>query len=601
MLAPRLVVIGTPSIDQIEIRGETLSTVGGSGFITATAARVTGTSAGLIARVPRHLPPSIRAAFAPGAVDPGGLVIVDGTLPGFHIAYDDEESATYLTIEPGEEADVNADDVPRRWLATAWVHIGPLAASATRQLEFLNQLRRRGYRGGISAGTFSRAATTEPEVVRDLFNRVDIAFLNGDEADEIYPAEMPINTVVCVTEGRAGARRWDGSDWTMHPTDAVTAFDPTGAGDAFVGGYLGGMLLDDPDPVRCGLETASAIVRGPGAAPLIEALPTQVMVEADPVAAASGITVVDLDRAARVAALLGEVAQSAALDFCGSPFPELGDTNAVDVLTVGTLHQYGFWSGTDRGYGGPMWATIDGVRRKGSDFIWHAFTRAAAADPTVLDPDRLAAEPLLFDEICAADDGECPIPDVGSHRALQQAYGTTIAHLGGISSVIDLANGTADPLASFLEILKAIPGFGEDPLAKKANLLALILANRPERFLGLRGPSTIAPIVDYHIMRTMMRTGCVAIADSETKQHLVGRTWVGPDAESGIRVAARDAIEALCERSGLDVAGVDGFFFSLGRRLCLETEAPKCDECPIEASCGREVDLFQPIFRTTAY
>ena len=82
---------------------------------------------------------------------------------------------------------------------------------------------------------------------------------------------------------------------------------------------------------------------------------------------------------------------------------------------------------------------------------------------------------------------------------------------------------------------------------------------------------------------------------------MADRIWVGSDTESTIRVAARDAINALCERSGLDVAEVDGFLFSLGRRLCLETEPPRCGECPIEAACGRDVELFQPIFRTTAY
>ncbi len=601
MRAPRLVVIGTPSIDQIEIRGKTLSTVGGSGFITAVAACVSGTSAGLVARVPRQLPARIGAAFVPGGVDPGGLVLVDGSLPGFHISYDNDESATYLTIESGEEADVNADDLPRRWLTTDWVHIGPLAASAAGQLEFLDQLLRRGYQGGLSAGTFGRAASTEPEVVRELFDRVDIAFLNRDEADRIYPTRMPPDTVVCVTEGRSGGRRWDGSNWTRYPTDAITAVDPTGAGDAFVGGYLGSMLLGDPDPVLRGLETASIVVSGPGAAPLIEALPSRVTVEADPVADDNGTAVVHQERAANVASLLGDIAGSAALDFCGSPFPELGDAIAIDVLTVGTLHQYGFWDETEQGYGGPMWATIDGVRRKGSDFIWHAFTRAAVADPTILDAERLASEPLLFDEICTADDGACPVPDVGSHRVLQQAYGATIAGLGGMSTVIDRANGSQDPLASFLESLAGIPGFGEDPLAKKANLLALILTNRPEHFLDLRGPSTVAPIVDYHIMRTTLRTGCVTVLDDETRLRLVNRAWVGGDAESGIRVAARDAIDALCNHSGLDVAEVDGFLFSLGRTLCLETEPPNCEACPLSTVCARDVGLFQPIFRTTAY
>jgi len=601
MDAPHLVVTGTPSIDRIEIRGESLSTVGGSGFITAVAARCSGASVGLVARVPRRLPDAINAAFAPGGIDPGGLVAGDGSLPGFHISYDDTEAAAYLEIEPGEEADVNADDLPRRWLTTRWIHIGPLAASSANQLRFLEQLLERGYLGGLSAGTFGRAAANEPALVRDLFDRVDVAFLNRDEAHRVYPSDMPSRTVVCVTEGRAGARRWDGTTWTHHPTDAVTAVDPTGAGDAFVGGYLGAMLVGDPDPTQRGLDSASIIVQGPGAAPLIDLLPKRAAVQRDRGGVERDIASIDTERSESVASKLDDAARLAALDFCGSPFPEYGDPAAIEVLAVGTLHQYGFWKGTDWGYGEPMWATIDGVQRKGSDFIWHALTRAASRDPAILDPDRLAEDPLLFDTICTADDGTCPIPDVGSHRVLQQAFGAAVSPLDGIRAIIDRANASTDPLASFLAFLQTIPGFGEDPLAKKANLLALILANRPEHFLDLRGPAEIAPIVDYHIMRTTLRTGCVTIVDADVRRRLVARTWVDADVQAGIRLAARDAIRSLCDLSGLDVASVDGFLFNLGRTVCLETEPPRCAECPLSAVCSRETDLFQPIFRTTAY
>jgi len=601
MDAPKLVVAGTPSIDQIEIRGESLSTVGGSGFITAVAARRSGASVGLIARVPRRLPEVIAAAFTPGGVDPGGLVPVDGSLPGFHIAYDNTEAATYLEIKSGEEAAVSAADLPRRWLTTEWIHIGPLAASSENQLRFLEQLLERGYRGGLSAGTFGRAAANEPSLVRDLFERVDVAFLNRNEAQLIFPSDMPSRTVVCVTEGRTGARRWDRSTWTHHPTEAVTAAEPTGAGDAFVGGYLGALLVGDPNPVERGLESASIIVQGPGAAPLIDLLPKRAIVQPDAGDAEHGFARVEAKRAEDVASKLGNAAQTGALTFTGSPFPEADDPRAIDVLTVGTLHQYGFWKGTDRGYGSPMWATIDGVRRKGSDFIWHAFTRAASIDSAILDPDRLVNDPLLFDTICTADDGTCPIPDAGSHRVLQQRYGAVIGPLGGIRTLLDRANASDDPLATFLALLKTVPGFGEDSLAKKANLLALILANRPEHFLDLRGPTEIAPIVDYHIMRTTLRLGCVAVTDADVRRRIEAREWVDAGAEAGIRLAARDAIRTLCDLSGLDVAAVDGFLFKLGRTVCVETEPPRCGDCPLAAVCARETDLFQPIFRTTAY
>ncbi len=601
MDAPQLIVAGTPSTDRIEIRGESHATIGGSGFITALAGRLTGVSVGLIARVPHTLPDQIAAAFRPGGLDPGGLVPVDGSLPSFHIAYDHDEAATYLDVELGEEPHIRGADVPRRWLTADWIHVGPLGASAHVQLRFIEELIDRGYEGGLSAGTFIGLAISDPVTVRDLFDTVDVAFMNRDEAALIYPKSMPSHTVVCVTAGRAGVRRWDGSTWTEHATAAVSAFDPTGAGDAFAGAYLGAMLKEDPNPVAEGLHVASLIIQGPGAAPLLDQLPTETGIEMDAGNPDDDKANVDHVRIHAVGSSLQVAAKRSALTFCGSPFPELDDPLALDVLALATAHQYGFWTGTDHGYGGPMWATIDGVRRKGSDFIWHAFTKAATADPTVVTADRLAAEPLLFDEICLDDDGVCPIPDAGSHRVVQQTYGATIGRLGGIRPVIDQANASDDPLATLLETLSAIPGYGEDPLAKKANLLALILANRPEHFLHLDDPGSIAPIADYHNIRTLLRTGCVRVVDPDLRQILADRAWTDAVGEASVRSAAYEAINALCDASGLNVGEVDGFLFTLGRSLCLETEDPMCDECPIVESCAGNTELFQPIFRTTAY
>ena len=601
MKPPQLVIVGTPSVDRIEVGGRSLDTVGGSGFISAVAARLAGATTGILARVPRTLPDPIAAAFRPGGIDPGGLVIGDGPLPAFHISYDAAESATYLALETGMEADLTAGDLPRRWLTSEWIHIGSLAASTSQQLQIARGLRRRGFAGGLSAGTFIIAATSEPALVRELFSLVDVAFMNEEEAAHVFPEAMPPGIVVCVTTGKSGARRWDGFTWSEHPTAPVTAADPTGAGDSFAGAYLGAMLSGDPNPVATGLRVASLTVGGPGAAPIIERLPVDASVHPDiPDHQTAGIEV-DLSRVDTLGSRLAEVAAAGSLTFCGSPFPEDGEDLALESLTIGTLHQYGFWTGTDHGYGGPMWATIEGVRRKGSDFIWHAFTRAVRDDPSVIDPERMAAEPLLFDAICTGDDGTCPIPDVGSHRALQQAYGVAVGSLGGIRGIVAAANVSDDPLATFLSALTDLPGFGEDVLAKKANLLALILANRPERFLHLDDTAGIAPIIDYHNLRMMLRTGCIVVDTPELATALADRAWVSDADEAALRHAAYAATLALCDVSGLDVGAVDGFLFGLARRVCVEMERPECDGCPISTVCARRTELFQPIFRTTAY
>ena len=149
--------------------------------------------------------------------------------------------------------------------------------------------------------------------------------------------------------------------------------------------------------------------------------------------------------------------------------------------------------------------------------------------------------------------------------------------------------------------LATLPGYREDPLAKKAMMLAVVLGNRPERFLRAVDRDSLGPIVDYHIMRGCLRTGCVRIHDDGLRQRLEARSWVESGQEAAVREATLEAMGRLCERSGLGVDAVDGFFFVNGRTRCLEGEAPHCSPCPVREDCARHEELFQPIFRTTSY
>ncbi len=366
--------------------------------------------------------------------------------------------------------------------------------------------------------------------------------------------------------------------------------DPTGAGDAFCGGYLAGWLRGT-DPIASAGDTARTALSGYGSTELVAR-----------VAALVGPRVrQDAERIGRVAGMLADEATEASLDFCGFPLPSEGALWAVEMLAMATLHQYGFWYSDVRGWVEPMYGVADGRTFKGSDYIWQAFTRAATEDPSVLDPARSASEPMLFDAVCADDSGSCPVPSVETHRALQQAYGEALSGPGGFGAILDDANRADRPAAALLERLATLLGYAEDPLAKKANLLAIILANRPERFLDLRDPESITPVVDYHLMRSCLRTGCVEILDDDLRQRVERRTWVDEAEEDEIRGACFDAIQSLVELSGLTQAAVDGFFFRNARAVCVEVEAPRCDECVAVEMCARRTELFQPVIRTTAY
>jgi sugar/nucleoside kinase (ribokinase family) len=577
-------------MDRLEVHGAEVRAPGGSGFNTALAARCSGIDTGLVAAVPTHLPGVIGAAFGPGGIRRDGLVVRKGPLASFHIAYDSHQNADYRRIELTIERTLSAADVPEPWLEARHIHVGPLGASSRRQLEFVRGLRERGFAGTVSAGSFLSHLDEDRSAAHGLAAETSIFFLNRSEFTDLYPHGPPERPVVVVTDGSRGVTVYDGGQAQHHPAPPVEVVDPTGAGDAFYGGYLAGWL-GGSDPVAAAFAAAAVALSGYGSSALVER-----------VAAMVGSRVrLDDERITAVARMLATEARAASLDFTGFPLPEEGEPAALETLALATLHQYGFWLSDASGWVEPMYAVAEGRRFKGSDYIWQAFTRAVRRDPTVVDPRRLAAERYLFDEICADDTGACPVPDVESHRDLQQAYGAAIAQAGGFRSLLAEANAAQRPGSAFLERLAVLPGYREDPLAKKANLLVVVLANRPEQFLDLRDPESVTPIVDYHLMRSCLRTGCVEISDPELRARVETRAWVDETEEDLIRRACFEAIDRLVAASGLTQDAVDGFFFSNARRVCVEQGRPDCDDCRAAAVCARRIELFQPVMRTTAY
>ena len=579
-------------MDTVVVQGEERSLVGGAGFITAVAARVAGAEVGLVARTPKNLPAQVSRAFLPGGVHPGGMAPMHGVWPGFRIQYDEAGIATYTEVSSGLEGSMEPGDFPRRWLQVPWVHTSPLGGSVECQRDFVAGLRARGWKGRLSVGTFLRGVRTQLEALRELIEDAELLFLNQAEFGLLFEnTGLPDGLVVYETCGQEGVRVHRGGEVEEHPAMPVEVLDPTGAGDAFCGGVLGAVSVGADRPVSVGMGLAGQVLGGWGAVELLDRISPVVVLAAEDHSAGDGLAKVDPGRVKAIGQRLKEVATAAALHFSGYPFPEVGEPYAAESLAVATLHQYGFWTENDKGYIEPMVSNIGGQSFKGSDYIWASFTRAIRQDPGVLDPERMASDPLLFDRICVSDEGICPVPDVGSHRALQQGFGLALQEQGGFGSILARVNAAPKPARALLDILRTMPGYAEDPLAKKAMLLVVVLSNRPENFLKLSDPESIGPIVDYHIMRGCLRTGCVRVLDADLRERIESRAWVTGGEEAAIRKATMAAMRALCLESGLGVDAVDGYFFSNGRTRCLEMEPPSRFFVPpaIEFSVGSVV------------
>lgn len=315
---------------------------------------------------------------------------------------------------------------------------------------------------------------------------------------------------------------------------------------------------------------------------------------------------IDDDRIRRVGRALAAAAQGLKpLDFTEprGRFPAIGHTSALDYFFGVMLHQYGFWLDSDGRYAEPVWADIGGERLKGSDIVFRGATRALEADPTIFSPARLAAwtrADLL--RVFGDDHGRMPLPVPETHLELARGYGRACLQRGWTSrGIVAEANAAASPVGALLEHLAVLPGYAEDPLRKKAMLLAYALANRPERWL--RAPPDDpgwGPCVDYHVQRTALRMGLVSVRDAALRSALEDRRVVAEADEAEVRTAVHEAMRRLRAETGLDDATLDAAFFE-SRRRCPETSEPDCPRCPAEPGCAKMKAMFQPVFRTTYY
>jgi hypothetical protein len=249
-----------------------------------------------------------------------------------------------------------------------------------------------------------------------------------------------------------------------------------------------------------------------------------------------------------------------------------------------------------------MIAALDGRSLKGSDYLFAAYRRMIDREGRFFTPERQAK--LTAEELAAAlraDDGSNPMPAFELHLEMARSYGRDLLALGWTPrEMVEKANRAESPRAAFLSLLDHVGGYKEDPLRKKAMLLALILEQRPEQFLRPAPGEDEPPVIDYHLMRSCLRTGLVDVIDDELRNKLIGREELPAEEEWAARFAAYQAMQRVQARSGRSMGAVDWFFFN-ARRRCPEMTEPDCANCALDAVCAHRKDLFQPVRRTTYY
>jgi len=593
----RLLVIGGASIDVLHLKDRTVTSAGGAAMYTAMAARRCGVQASLFGPRPDPCPERLEPVAERFAEWLGPLVPPE-KLPAFEISYRHGKTE-YLNAFFGAETELLPSMLPADLSDYDHVHVIPLG-DVELQLSFVGACRERGARQ-ISAGTYIGHVTNQPQAVRAVLRQSDLFFMNGLEVEALFgsleSAHSAPGKVLYVTLGAEGACILQGDTPTLIPAVPATELDPTGAGDTFCGATVA-YLLQGQHPIMAARRAAALAAEmigqvGP-AALLSEDPPPEVPL--DPRVR------VNEGQVRRVAEVISTLPEVAAYPFVSPEVPPVGHPKTLDFFFAATLQQFSFWTVRGNRYHQPLIARIGGAELKGSDYLWEAFRRALERDAEFCSPQRQAQ---LGDEqwrqVFRADNGEDAMPALELHVQQARSYGQDMLALGLTpQAVLDMALSSPEPLLTFMILLDTIGGYKEDPLRKKSGLLALILNQRPERFLPLREDEEVAPVIDYHALRSSLRVGLIDVLDDDLRSKLLNREIVSAEEEWAVRYAAYRAEEAVVALSGKSTGAVDHFFFS-ARRRCPEMTEPECNVCPVDAVCAHRKGLFQPVLRTTFY
>jgi sugar/nucleoside kinase (ribokinase family) len=272
-----IVIVGGVSFDALLFAGQTVRTVGGAGLYTALGASRAGAPVTLLAPRPAILPPALQPVL--NRLEWIGPIVPIDELPQLEIAHHGGGRATLLKAQWGAVSRFTpaAWPLPAPLTRAVLVHVAALP-SAQHQLDWLTACRASGTRL-ISVGTYARLVHGETHVVRTLFARADLFFMNENEANGLFgsldaagaAARSAPGKRLFVTLGERGAMAFDGEHVSAIPGVAARELDPTGAGDTFCGATLAG-LARGASPVAAATracQLAARMIEAPGPAFLL--------------------------------------------------------------------------------------------------------------------------------------------------------------------------------------------------------------------------------------------------------------------------------------------------------------------------------------------
>ena len=278
-MTPDLVVLGNLLVDDVVLRdGRTrMGEPGGAVLYAALGAALWGIRVGVVSVRGDDYPSAPLETMAARGVDLAGVRPLGR--PGLRtwLLYEDRRRQVVHHLDRPSHAEVSPGpaDIPTEWRSARGFHLAPMPADVQQALVAALG----GVPALLSLDPYLLFRADALPAFRTLVPAVDVFFVSEDED------EMGETALLALARARTrfllwkraarGGRLWDVRqktfvDWAAR---AEAVRDPTGAGDAFAGGFLAGLLLGEgPGPaLQRGVVSASFALAENGPAGMLVA------------------------------------------------------------------------------------------------------------------------------------------------------------------------------------------------------------------------------------------------------------------------------------------------------------------------------------------
>lgn len=212
----------------------------------------------------------------------------------------------------------------------------------------------------------------------------------------------------------------------------------------------------------------------------------------------------------------------------------------------------------------------------GWDFIEHVFVRMAQQQAQIIDPAYLAnvspadvAGELAWWFSHDERHEHCSLDRLDERAALMIDAAKLLVQEfdGNVQTLFERSGGKLfNDKSGVYEALPRFEAFS-DPLQKKSTFLIKLLMDAG--MIEIYDARNFIPIMDYHMQRVLLRTGCVEVTDRELRGKLLRRDHLPTD--EPVRSRCIDAFRIIADVSGKPVTRMNDYFWSLGRSCCNNT------------------------------